>query len=166
MVALKAIARLLARAVVLAGALTFIVTGALKIQDPNAFHEALKAHGVIPTFAVAPAPYAIIGLELLVGVGALWGAMHNRWRPAALATGAVFACFVVYAFALVTRPPAAPSSCGCGFSAGIIEDWTPIALRNGLFVLALAVAAVVASKRGAEKAETPEAEPRASHAVA
>ncbi|MCE7967159.1 MAG: hypothetical protein DYG94_00215 [Leptolyngbya sp. PLA3] len=86
MVALKALVRLLARTVILAGALTLIVTGALKFQDPGAFHEALKAafhealkaHGVIPGFALDIAPYLVIAIELLVGAGALWSAMHKR----------------------------------------------------------------------------------------
>lgn len=165
MVAIKAIARLLARAVILVSALTLIVTAALKIQDPASFHDALKAHGVIPAFALDAAPYLAIALELLVGVGAVWSAMQGRWRTGALATASLFACFAVYAFALVIRPPAAPSSCGCGFSTGIVESWTPIAVRNGVLFVVLVGAALVASNRATQKAETPEAELRASHAV-
>lgn len=162
MVALKALAGLLARTVIFAAALALIVTGALKFQDPGAFHEALKAHGVIPGFALDIAPYLVIAIELLVGAGALWSAMHKRWPAAALSASAVFACIAVYAFALVIRPPAVPSGCGCGFSAGLIKDWAPIALRNALFCAALCVAAPLASTCAPQKGKTPEDFPRAS----
>lgn len=157
---------MLARTVVLAGAITHILAGALKIQEPGAFHDALKAHGVIPAFALDAAPYLIIGLELLVGVGAVWSATQGRWRTGALATASLFACFAVYAIALVIRPPAAPSGCGCGFSTGIVESRTPIAGRDGILFVVMTGAALVASNRATQKAETPEAELRAAHAVA
>lgn len=162
MVALKAITRLLARAVILTGALTLIVTGTLKSQNPGALHEALKAHGVIPGLALDIAPHLVIALELLVGVRSVWSAMHQRWRAAALPASAVFACFAIYAFALVIRPPAAPSGCGCGFSAEVVEDWTPIVLRNVLSCAGLGIAALLVSSRRGQKMQTPEDSPRAS----
>ncbi|GAB4385528.1 MAG: hypothetical protein Kow0022_11740 [Phycisphaerales bacterium] len=81
MVAFEAIIRMLARTVVLAGAITLILAAALKIGEPGAFHDALKAHGVVP---------------------------------------------------------AVPTSCGCGFSTGIVENRTSVAVRNDIFSVVLA----------------------------
>lgn len=159
MVAIKAIARLLARVAVLAAALTLIVAAALKGQDSAAFHDALAAHGVLPVFSLGLAPWAIIALEAVVGAAALLGIVGGNWRSAAGATGAIFLCFAVYATALAIRPPAATSGCGCGFGAAVVEDWTPLAARNGAAALILFVAGSTLPRSAAKKEEPKTAEP-------
>lgn len=160
MVAVKAIVRLFARVAVLAAALTLIVAAALKAQDPAAFHDALAAHGVLPPFSLGAASWLIIALELVVGAAALLNAIGGNWRAAACFTGSIFLCFAVYSTALAIRPPAAPTGCGCGFGAAVIEDWTPLAARNGVAALALLLAVGVLPRRGPEGEEAVSAAER------
>lgn len=159
MVAVKAIVRFVARVVVVAAALSLIVAAALKAQDPSAFHEALAAHGVLPTFSLILAPWAVIALEVIVGSAALQSIIGGNWRLAAGATGAIFVCFAVYATALAIRPPVAPTGCGCGFGAAVVDDWTPLAARNGVSAMALLIAAAVLPRRTARAEEALPAEP-------
>lgn len=137
MVAIKAVARILASIVVLSAVLILIVAALLKAQNPSTLHDALVSHGILPKYLLSVAPWFIIILELGVGLMALWGIIGRNWRMSTGAIGAIFLCFTVYCVALAVRPPASPAACGCGLSAGPVDSWTPIALRNGAFSFAL-----------------------------
>lgn len=137
MVAFKAIAKLLARISVFAAALALIVAAAIKVQDTATFHDVLAAHGILPAFSLGVAPWLIIALEACVGLGVLWSIIGGRWRVAAQLSAAIFFCFTVYTAGLAIRPPSAPTSCGCGYGGAIVDDWTPLAIRNAAIAAGL-----------------------------
>ncbi|MDX2017052.1 MAG: hypothetical protein SFY95_05340, partial [Planctomycetota bacterium] len=142
--------RWLARGLVVSTALVLLFSGLMKLFEPGEFAAALASHNLFPRAWVAtpgasdlPSPawatWTIASAELGAGLGALLFALGGRWRSATLPMLVMLAALAGYAIALAVRPPGAgPVLCGCPLAPAVVEDWTPLALRNVLWTLALA----------------------------
>ncbi|MCW5777369.1 MAG: hypothetical protein KIS87_13105, partial [Phycisphaeraceae bacterium] len=108
-------------------------------------------HGLIPESLARSAAWGVSAAEVVVGIFAAWCIVSGRGSRVALgalALAALMGAMAVYATGLVFFPPPAPVPCGCGIGSTLpVEDWTPIATRNGLFTSILALTAFVAGRR-------------------
>ena len=78
------------------------------------------------------AAWAIPLAELSAAAGTLWLLLSSRHiRRAAIPLLAAFGALTLYATVLSVSPPARPAGCGCGLSSTPINNWWPLAIRNG-----------------------------------
>lgn len=109
----------------------FMLTGFAKIADSQGFVTTVQTHGVLSTWTASLVAPAIAWIEVIVALGALWGAANGQGLRAWIGAAALlFGAFSVYAWFLVVAPPAKPVGCGCGFSKAPVEDWSWVAWRN------------------------------------
>lgn len=153
----KAVAALL----VAAGAVVFLVSGFRHFAEMRHFSDLLVKHDLIPESLAGAAAWSVSGAEVVVGVIAAWCLVTDRGSRlalGALAVAALMGAMALYATALVFWPPPTPVPCGCGVGVSLpVEDWTPIATRNGLVTAVMAAAAFVVNlgQRGAGDSPDP-----------
>ncbi|GIK18381.1 MAG: hypothetical protein DYG93_02135 [Leptolyngbya sp. PLA2] len=147
---------------VAAGAVIFLVSGFRHFAELRHFSDLLLKHDLIPESLAGAAAWGVSGAEIVVGVVAAWCLVTDRGRRialGALAVAVLMGAMSLYATSLVFWPPPVPVPCGCGIGAALpVEDWTPIAMRNGLLTAVMAAAAFVANLRPRD----PIAKPRSA----
>lgn len=151
--------RTVAGLLVAGGAIVFLVSGFRHFAELPHFADLLIKHGLIPEAIAGAAAWGVSGAEVVVGVLAAWCLVTDRGGRialGALAVAALMGAMALYATALVVWPPPTPVPCGCGVGASLpVEDWTPIAMRNGLVTAVMAAAAFVANVRPRAASESP-----------
>ncbi|MCL4742637.1 MAG: hypothetical protein KJZ54_10590 [Phycisphaerales bacterium] len=144
---------------VAAGAVVFLVSGFRHFAEVPEFADLLVKHDLIPESLAGAAAWGVSGAEVVVGIVAAWCVVVDRGARVALgalAVAALLGAMALYATALVFWPPPTPVPCGCGVGASLpVEDWTPIATRNGLMTAVMAAAAFVANLGRRGGSETP-----------
>lgn len=134
---------------VAAGAVVFLVSGFRHFAEMRHFSDLLIKHDLVPEAIAGATAWGVSGAEVVVGVVAAWCLVTDRGGRialGALAVASLMGAMAVYATALVFWPPPTPVPCGCGVGASLpVEDWTPIAMRNGLLTAVMAAAAFVAN---------------------
>ncbi len=145
---------------VAAGAVVFLVSGFRHFAEMRHFSDLLVKHDLIPESLAGTAAWGVSGAEVVVGIIAAWCLVTDRGGRialGALALAALMGAMALYATALVFWPPPVPVPCGCGIGTALpVEDWTPIAMRNGLLTAVMAGAAFVANIRPRGPAATPD----------
>jgi hypothetical protein len=129
----------------------FVVTGALKLQDREAFAFALRAQGLLPDGMIPVAVWAVASVELVCGSLGIWCVLRRRWigtRIGAIVCAVVFLAFTAYAVGLVVNPPPAPAPCGCVAAKAEVQSWWPLAARNGLIASALSAIGMFRGRLG------------------
>lgn len=140
-----------ARLLLLGAGVLFVVTGALKLQDPEAFAFALRAQGLVPDSMIPAAVRVVTGAELACGTLGIWCVLRRRWvgtRIGAILGSAVFLAFTAYALGMVVDPPPVPVPCGCVAAKAEVQSWWPIAARNGLIASALSAIGMIRAPLG------------------
>ncbi|MFG0241395.1 MAG: MauE/DoxX family redox-associated membrane protein [Phycisphaerales bacterium JB054] len=148
-----------ARLLLLGVSVLFVVTGALKLQDPEAFAFALRSHGLVPDGMIFMAVWAVAVAELVCGTLGVWCALRRRWvgtRLGAILCSTVFFAFTVYAIGLVVDPPPVPVPCGCIAANVEVQSWWPIAARNGLIASVLSAIGMLREPLRATPVAAPE----------
>lgn len=146
---------------VAAGAVVFLVSGFRHFVELPEFADLLVKHDLVPEPLAGAAAWGVSGAEVVVGIVAAWCVVADRGSRialGALAVAALLGAMALYATALVFWPPPTPVPCGCGVGVSLpVEDWTPIATRNGLVTAVMAAAAFVANlgQRGAGDSPDP-----------
>lgn len=144
----RAHAFIVLRAILATAGIFMLGTGLLKLQDTQSFATIVGEHGLIPETLVGPLANILIGLEVLVGTFAIWGAMGSGKRAAfgAAALTTIMLGFTVYAGILALFPPPAPVSCGCAGTSAPVESWTPIMTRNARLAIGGSIMTLVLSR--------------------
>lgn len=128
-----------------------LLSGLMKLADPEAFATILAEHALLSDPFVVPIAWIVAVGEVLVGAATVSWLLRGVLvlSLAALIQSGVFAAFTTYALLLTFNPPPEPASCGCGItSSAPVEDWSGIASRNGLWAAGLAVVAFCARRGG------------------
>lgn len=127
-----------ARSSVVSLGVLLIYTGIVKSVDLAAFAAALNGHERVSKKLVPFVTYAVPAMEVLVGVGALFGiAAARRVSLSALAVAATFTALCGYLLLLWMDPPTRAVPCGCGLSSSSISDWSgPFARASVLAAIA------------------------------
>jgi uncharacterized membrane protein YphA (DoxX/SURF4 family) len=113
----------------------WIAAGALKLTDPNASVQAVKAYELLPTSLVETVGYLLPALELVVGLALVLGVMT---RGAAAISALLFLAFIVGIASVWAR--GMEIDCGCFGGGGAEPDasssypWE-IARDAGLLIL-------------------------------
>lgn len=131
-------------------ACVLLFAGFSKIQTWSDFIRDVQNHGVVPSTLVQPLGVAFISIELLTGLAALCLALRQHRTGAApcLLLAVFFAGLTSYCLVLCMHPPAIRSGCGCGFSRTLVQDWTPLAIRNAAAASAFLLASLVLRYQG------------------
>lgn len=112
-------------------ALLLIVTGAAKLADLPGFVGVVASHQTLPAILVAPAAWALTGIEFLM---ALWLVLGRELRLAALALIALHLGYLVWLLQLLARGIAV-ENCGC-FGVYWPRPLTPMTLvEDGVLIL-------------------------------
>jgi uncharacterized membrane protein YphA (DoxX/SURF4 family) len=118
----------------------WIVAGALKLTDPNASVQAVKAYELLPTSLVETVGYLLPALELVVGLALVLGVMT---RGAAAISALLFVAFIIGIASVWAR--GMEIDCGCFGGGGADPDasssypWE-IARDAGLLILSVFLA--------------------------
>jgi uncharacterized membrane protein YphA (DoxX/SURF4 family) len=113
----------------------WIVAGALKLTDPTASVQAVKAYELLPTSLVETVGYLLPALELVVGLALVLGVMT---RGAAAISALLFVAFIIGIASVWAR--GMEIDCGCFGGGGVDPDassgypWE-IARDAGLLIL-------------------------------
>lgn len=127
------IRRSLQLAAILAGSCVLLWSVVGKVSNPYAFAEIVRSHDLLPVTMSDHAAWAVIVIEILVPIAALWIAFaHEKLRQPLWMLAAVFGVFAVYCMLLVYAPPPEPTSCGCAGATADAEhaDWRFLTIRN------------------------------------
>ena len=109
-----------------------------KFFSIDTFHDALRAHEIVPRELIPVTTWAFPALEAAVGTYAIWQLLTGRsLRSAALPLIVIFGLLAGYTTLLAIHPPAEPTGCGCGIASGPVEHWWPLAARNAVVVVLL-----------------------------
>lgn len=134
---------LLAGIPLLAGVL-LLVAGLGKLGDPDAFHDAVAAHGVVPAPVLGLVTWLTPLGEVAIGSVAVWRLITRSPASAGVWLAPAYLVLAAYAGVLWVDPPDKPAGCGCGIaSSAPVESWAPIALRNMLLTAALIGACLI-----------------------
>jgi uncharacterized membrane protein YphA (DoxX/SURF4 family) len=95
----------------------WIVAGALKVTDPAASIDAIRAYELLPSSVVEPLGYALPAIEVVVGLALVVGAFT---RGAALVSAVLFVAFIVGIASVWAR--GIEIDCGCFGGGGPKED--------------------------------------------
>lgn len=127
------------RLVALAVGAVLVAAGLAKFAHLDAFRAVLIEHGLLTGATVHIATIGFPTAECLVGLHLVFSGLGSERRCAAalLLGGVLFLGTSAYAIGLSIDPPPKPVPCGCGFSIGPVNDWRPIAIRNGVFAALL-----------------------------
>ena len=111
-----------------------------KFFSIDTFHDALQAHEIVPRELIPVTTWAFPALEAVVGIYTVWRLLTGRsLRSAALPLIVIFGLLTGYTTLLAIHPPAEPTGCGCGIASGPVEHWWPLAARNAVVVVILAL---------------------------
>jgi len=136
---------------VIAFAIWLLISAFGKFSSLETFHEALRAHALVPRALLPFTTWAMPILELSVGALAIWRLLTTgSTRAPAVALLVVFVMLTAYTTVLAIRPPAEPAGCGCGLSRAVVEHWWPLAVRNGVAAAILVACALGVRVPGAE----------------
>ncbi len=119
----------------------WIVAGALKVSDPAASINAIRAYELLPWSVVEPVGYALPAVELVVGLALVLGAFT---RGAAVVSAVLFVAFVIGIVSVWAR--GIEIDCGCFGGGGPKEDAAssyPWEIARDLGLLALSLFLVV-----------------------
>lgn len=95
------------------------------------FAGVLSAHRVIPYSLVGAASMFVPGVEISVPLVALWlRASRPALKAPWLLCATMFLALAMYASALWLNPPPTPARFGCIGTAGPVEHWGPVVVRN------------------------------------
>ena len=95
----------------------WIVAGALKVTDPVASINAIRAYELLPWSVVEPLGYALPAIEIVVGLALVLGAFT---RGAAVVSALMFVAFVIGIASVWAR--GIEIDCGCFGGGGPKED--------------------------------------------
>jgi uncharacterized membrane protein len=117
----------------LVGCGAFLYTGITKFTGLQAVSGAVAKHGVVPISMARSAAIGVGVVEVgcgVVGLALLAMNLHRHLSKVLMLAAGLLAVFALYATWLTIEPPVMKAPCGCGDSTRIIEDWTPLAIRN------------------------------------
>jgi uncharacterized membrane protein YphA (DoxX/SURF4 family) len=95
----------------------WIVAGALKVTDPVASIDAIRAYELLPWSVVEPLGYALPAIEIVVGLALVLGAFT---RGAAVVSALLFVAFIIGIASVWAR--GIEIDCGCFGGGGPKED--------------------------------------------
>ena len=95
----------------------WIVAGALKVTDPAASINAIRAYELLPWSVVEPLGYALPAVEIVVGLALVLGAFT---RGAAVVSALLFVAFIIGIASVWAR--GIEIDCGCFGGGGPKED--------------------------------------------
>jgi uncharacterized membrane protein YphA (DoxX/SURF4 family) len=95
----------------------WIVAGALKVTDPAASIDAIRAYELLPWSVVEPLGYALPAIEIVVGLALVLGAFT---RGAAVVSALLFVAFIIGIASVWAR--GIEIDCGCFGGGGPKED--------------------------------------------
>lgn len=95
----------------------WIVAGALKITDPNASVQAVKAYELLPTSVVEPVGFLLPTLEVVIGLALVLGVLT---RGAAILSALLFVAFIIGIASAWAR--GLEIDCGCFGGGGADPD--------------------------------------------
>ncbi len=123
-------------------AIWLMLAGLLKWFDLADFQAALEMQRVFVGQTLAAAAKVIPPAQLLIGTLALYWVSTHRLKLSASLLAGMFLMMSMYLFWIQWHPPLTPTSCGCGFSRAIVENWGMLGLENAVIALGLAFAAM------------------------
>ena len=95
----------------------WIVAGALKVTDPAASIDAIRAYELLPWEIVEPLGYSLPAIEIVVGLALVLGAFT---RGAAIVSALLFVAFIIGIASVWAR--GIEIDCGCFGGGGPKED--------------------------------------------
>ncbi len=95
----------------------WIVAGGLKVTDPAASIDAIRAYELLPWSVVEPLGYALPAVEIVVGLALVLGAFT---RGAAVVSALLFVAFIIGIASVWAR--GIEIDCGCFGGGGPKED--------------------------------------------
>jgi len=95
----------------------WIAAGALKVTDPAASINAVRAYELLPGSLVEPVGYTLPAVEIVVGLALVAGAFT---RGAAAVSAVLFAAFIIGITSVWAR--GIEIDCGCFGGGGVKED--------------------------------------------
>ncbi len=137
----KSIGSLGLRTLLVFGIAAWLLVSAFgKLFSLDMFQDALRAHEIVSQELIPVTTWAFPLLEAAVGVYTIWRLLTRRsLRSTAIPVIVVFGLLTGYTTLLALHPPAEPTGCGCGIASGPVEHWWPLAARNAVVVVILAL---------------------------
>lgn len=145
--------RLAFNAAIASASFATLLAASLKLTDVATFAEAISLHHRLAGPVPESLAFVLAATQLLLGALMLWLLVERRVSTASLLISASFCALAIYAAWLCFNPPAAPTSCGCGFSRRVYTaaDWKFSALANALLAIGFATSASMAQRLFATK---------------
>lgn len=139
----RALSVRVSRVLLLVASAWLLFAGVTKAQSPQEFREVIKQHELLSPHGATLASMVVPWVEIGLGAGGIIAVM-SAWmsRVSALAVGAVFLAFSVYALLISFDPPASPVPCGCVGRSKPVESWFGVAVVNGAVATMMCLGAI------------------------